>query len=55
MTTHDGLLFFIEAMSGGQEVKDVSMLTNGNALVTMVDDIKGKSAKLSCHLVWFEI
>ncbi|XP_022804124.1 uncharacterized protein LOC111341422 [Stylophora pistillata] len=39
-TTEDGLRNFIEAKSGGEEVKDVQMLKNGNALVIMADNIK---------------
>ena len=31
---------FIKAKSGGEEVKDVQMLKNGKALVTMADEIK---------------
>ena len=42
LTTPDGLENFIEAMSGGEEVKKVVMLKNGSALVTMADDIKSK-------------
>ncbi|KAJ7351800.1 hypothetical protein OS493_035525 [Desmophyllum pertusum] len=38
-TTNDGVVNFIEAMSGGEEVKEVLMLSNGSALVTMVNDI----------------
>ena len=41
-TSRDGLVNFIEAKSGGEEVKDVQMLKNGKALVTMADDIKGR-------------
>ena len=40
-TFPDGLVNFIEARSGGKEVKDVQMLKNGKALVTMADEIKG--------------
>ena len=40
-TCPDGLVNFIEARSGGKEVKDVQMLKNGKALVTMADEIKG--------------
>ena len=40
-TSPDGLVNFIEAKSGGEEVKDVQMLKNGKALVTMADEIKG--------------
>ena len=40
-TTDDAVVNFIEAMSG-EEVKEVVKLRNGNALVTMVDDITGK-------------
>ena len=41
-TTNDGVVNFIEAMSGGEEVKEVLMLRNGSALVTMVNDITSK-------------
>ena len=41
-TSRDGLSNFIEARSGGKEVKDVQMLKNGKALVTMADKIKGR-------------
>ena len=41
-TFPDGLVNFIEARSGGKEVKDVQMLKNGKALVTIADEIKGK-------------
>ena len=40
-TCPDGLVNFIEARSGGKEVKDVQMLKNGKALVTMANEIKG--------------
>ena len=40
-TSRDGLVNFIEARSGGEEVKDVQILKNGKALVTMADEIKG--------------
>ena len=40
-TSRDGLVNFIEVNSGGEEVKDVQMLKNGKALVTMADEIKG--------------
>ena len=36
---------FIEAKSGGKEVKDVQLLKNGKALVTMADEIKGLENK----------
>ena len=42
LTTRDGLVNFIEAMSGEEEVKELLMLKNGSALVTMADDIKSK-------------
>ena len=41
-TTEDALTNFIEAMSG-EEVKEVQKLRNGNAIVTMVNDITSKS------------
>ena len=41
-TTDDALTNFIEAMSG-EEVKEVQKLRNGNAIVTMVNDITSKS------------
>lgn len=41
-TTEDGVINFIEAMSG-EDVEKVQKLTNGNALVTMVNEITGKS------------
>ena len=40
-TSRDGLVNFIEVKCGGEEVKDVQMLKNGKALVTMADEIKG--------------
>lgn len=40
-TTDDGVMNFIEAMSG-EEVKEVTMLGKGKALVTMTEDLKGK-------------
>ena len=40
-TTDDGVLNFIEAMSG-EEVKEVAMLGKGKALVTMVEQITSK-------------
>ena len=40
-TSRDGLVNFIEVKSGGEEVKDVQILKNGKALVTMADEIKG--------------
>ena len=42
-TTEDCLVNFIEAMSGG-EVEDV-MMTNDKALITMTNDITGKSCQ----------
>ena len=42
LTTKDGLVNFIEAMSDG-EVKDV-MRTNDKALITMANDITSKSS-----------
>ena len=53
LTTRDGLVYFIEAMSGGEEVKEVLMLKNGSALVTMAVDIKSKSTKLRSHFSGF--
>ena len=41
-TTDDALTNFIEAISG-EEVKEVQRLRNGNAIVTMVNDITSKS------------
>ena len=41
-TTDDALTNFTEAMSG-EEVKEVLRLRNGNAIVTMVNDITSKS------------
>ena len=41
-TTDDALTNFIEAMSG-EEVKEVLRLRNGNAIVTMANDITSKS------------
>ena len=40
-TSREGLVNFIKAKSGKEEVKDVQMLKNGKALVTMADEIKG--------------
>ena len=40
-TSRERLVNFIKAKSGGEEVKDVQMLKNGKALVTMADEIKG--------------
>ena len=40
-TCADGLVNFIEVRCAGKEVKDVQMLKNGKALVTMADEIKG--------------
>lgn len=40
-TTDDGVLNFIEAMSG-EEVKEVAMLGKGKALVTMAEHITSK-------------
>ena len=40
-TSRDGLVNFIEVKCGGEEVKDVQMLKNGKALVTMANEIKG--------------
>ena len=47
-TTNDAVVNFIEAMSG-EEVKEVVKLRNGNARVTMVDDITGKS---NCSVIF---
>ena len=44
-TSRDGLVNFIEAKSGGKEVKDVQLLKSGKALVTMADEIKGLENK----------
>ena len=44
-TSRDGLVNFIEAKSGGEEVKDVQLLKSGKALVTMADEIKGLENK----------
>ena len=41
-TTEDGVVNFIEAMSG-EEVKEVT-LRNNKALITMANDIAGKSS-----------
>ena len=40
-TCADGLVNFIEVRCAGKEVKDVQMLKNGKALVTMANEIKG--------------
>ena len=40
-TTDDGVLNFIEAMSG-EEVKEVTMLGKGKAVVTMAEQITSK-------------
>ena len=40
-TSREGLVNFIKAKSGKEEVKDLQMLKNGKALVTMADEIKG--------------
>ena len=40
-TTEKGVLIFIEAISG-EEVKEVSMLGNGKALITIIEPITGK-------------
>ncbi|XP_022804125.1 poly [ADP-ribose] polymerase 14-like [Stylophora pistillata] len=49
-TSQDGLLNFIEAKSSGQEVEDVQILKNGNALVIMADDIKDfRKIKTKCE------
>ena len=42
LTTKDCLVNFIEAMSGG-EVED-AMMRNDKALITMANDITGKSS-----------
>ena len=39
-TTKDGLLNFIEVLSGG-EVKDITMMKQGNALVTILTQVQG--------------
>ena len=45
LTTEDCLVNFIEVMSG-EEVEDVIM-RNGKALITMANDITGKSRRLT--------
>ena len=56
LTTKDCLVNFIKAMSG-EEVEDV-MMRNGKALITMANDITGKSRRLtslSCTCIFLTV
>ena len=56
LTTEDCLVNFIEVMSG-EEVEDV-MMRNGKALITMANDITGKSRRLtnlSCTCIFLSV
>ena len=56
LTTEDCLVNFIEVMSG-EEVEDV-MMRNGKALITMANDIAGKSRRLtnlSCPVIFLSV